>query len=118
MKSLVPYKRSDRVSPLIKKELSLLFQFDIKDPRLANLSISKVIVSDDLRHAKIFYSLYVPTVDQKEIDSGLKTAIGFLRRELKKRLRLRIIPELVFFRDDSVDYSMKIESILKGLKES
>lgn len=112
------YKRSDRVGDLIQQEIADLVFRRVKDPRVANITISGVSVTPDLKHARVFYCVMGGTADdnvKKNAASGLDKAKGFIRQELGKRLRLRFIPQLDFEYDTSFEYGDKIERLLKEL---
>ncbi len=111
--------RLERINEEIKKELSRLVNNKLKDPRISKLvSITKVKTTSDFRYAKIFVSIYGDKQQQEETIKGLKSAGGFLRRELGKVIRLRYTPELIFEIDNSIDYGMHIDSILRDIKNS
>ena len=96
----LPYKRSQRVSDSIKKEVASIFLFKVNDPRLRNITITKVVLSDDLSSAKIFYS----TINLKDEEVSIKKALdkskGFIRTMLGKSISLKKIPTISFFKDD------------------
>jgi ribosome-binding factor A len=96
--------RIQRVSSLIRQEISELLQRQVKDPRLGNfVAVTEVSVSPDLRYAKVFVSCIGSEEEKREALSGLMAASGFFRSRLAKRLRLRRIPELSFHWDDSIE---------------
>ena len=109
------FKRSQRVQELLLEEISKLVQSELKDPRIGFTTITKVEVSDNLKHAKIFVS--VMGSEQEKIDTlgGLINAKGFIRNALGKNLYLRYLPELEFRRDDNADHVEKISRILNVL---
>ncbi len=112
------YKRSDRVADLIQKEIADLVLRRIKDPRVANITVSGVEVTQDLQHARVFYCIMGGTADEvikKNAASGLEKAKGFIRQELGKRLHMRYIPQLSFAYDTSFEYGNRIEKLLKEL---
>lgn len=111
------FKRSQRVGGLILEEISNILQRKINDPRIGFVTITKVIVSDDLRHAKVFVSIMGNENEKKGSFEGLHSASGFIRRELSSRLQLRYIPELIFKLDDSMEKSARILTILSDLKK-
>ena len=96
----LPYKRSQRVSDSIKKEVASIFLFTVNDPRLRNITIKNVVLSDDLSNAKIFYS----TINLKDEEVSIKKALdkskGFIRTMLGKSISLKKIPTISFFKDD------------------
>ncbi|MDH3326409.1 MAG: 30S ribosome-binding factor RbfA [Gammaproteobacteria bacterium] len=95
--------RSRRVGEQIQRELAQLIQQEVKDPRIKWVTVSAVKASKDFSHATIFFTVlgdYNEDVD-KNVLVGLEKASGFLRRELGRRMKLRIVPELHFKYDDS-----------------
>ncbi len=108
------YKREDRVAELLLEEISSIVIREVKDPRVNGVTITHVKVSADLQHAKVFYINSLG--DQFEAGEGLKHSAGYIRYELKKRLRLRYIPQLTFIYDDSFDYGERIDKILKEIE--
>jgi len=112
------YQRADRVGGQIHQEVSKLIQFDLKDPRIGFVTVTAVEVTSDLQHAKIFYTIMGEDQDRRQTEQGLQKALGFIRRELGKRLRLRVVPEISLHYDESLAYGNKIESLLQQLKTS
>ncbi len=96
--------RIERVSSLMRHEISGLLQRRVKDPRLSKfIAVTEVSTSADLRYAKVFVSCMGSEEEKQEMLSGLEAAANFLRNQLAKRLRLRRIPELSFHWDDSIE---------------
>lgn len=96
-------RRVERVSSLIRQEISLLLERQVKDPRLGGfVTVTDVSVSTDLKHAKVFVSQIGHEGEKEAILDALTAASGFIRSELAKNLRLRRIPELSFCWDDSI----------------
>ncbi len=109
-------RRIERINEEVKKELSKLIKNDIKDPRISEMvSITNVKVTNDLRYAKVYVSIYGTQQQQEDTIEGLESAGGYLRKEIGKKIRLRYIPELIFELDNSIEYGMHIESILKDI---
>jgi ribosome-binding factor A len=107
-------RRAERVSNLIRQEISVLLQEQVNDPRLRSLiSVTKVSTSDDLKNAKVFVSVLGDNITKNEVLQGFVSASGFLRRELASRVRLRQIPELKFQFDDSIEYGTKILKLIE-----
>ena len=111
----MPGRRTDRVSVLIQRELSDIIQRELKDPRVGFCTISQVQVSTDLRYADIKVSVVGDKQQKRNSIAGLKSAAGFLRREVVQRIGLRHAPELRFELDDSVDQLMRIDRLLKRI---
>ena len=97
-------RRAERVSNLIRQEISELLQEQVNDPRLNSLiSVTKVATSADLRNAKVYISCLDENANKEEILQGFKAASSFFRRELAHRLTLRFVPMLSFYFDDSIE---------------
>ena len=94
------YSRTERVSQQIIRDLSMLIRNSIKDPRIGMVTILDVNISRDLAHAKVYFDTLVQE-NAKEAEATLNHAAGFLRRELGRRLRLRLTPTLTFIYDDT-----------------
>jgi ribosome-binding factor A len=110
---MLDYRRADRLGDLIQREISDILQRRIKDPRIGFCTILRVDVSRDLRHAKVFVSIMGTEDQQKDTLAGLKSATGFIRREIGSRIMLRHTPEIVFRIDRSVDHSLRIAQLIK-----
>lgn len=97
-------------------ELSEILIREVSDPRMKDLTITGVEVTDDLRLARIYFVEMGQDACRPETRQALEKAKGFLRRELGKRLELRYVPEVVFFFDPSFAYGSRIERILAGIR--
>lgn len=108
--------RIGRINEEIQKELSALIR-TLKDPRVQNamISITSVDTTGDLRYSKIFVSV-LEKEKSKDVIKGLKSAGGYLRREIGNKLKLRYTPELVFVEDDSITQGAKMYALLSSLK--
>lgn len=104
--------RTGRVSEQIKKELSVLIQSELKDPRIGFVTVTGVEVPNDLSQAKVYLSVFGDEDSKADSLKGLEKANGFLRTELGKRIRLRHTPELIFKIDESIAYGSHIEKLL------
>ncbi len=102
----------------IQKELSALLR-TVKDPRVQNvmISITRVETTPDLRYTKVFVS-FLPEEKTADAMAGLKSAAGYLRRELGRNLRLRYSPEIVWSADDSIVYGAKMLKLINSLEVS
>jgi ribosome-binding factor A len=112
-------KRSVRVSARLAKELAWMLARDVKDPRVALVAITRVVMTDDLRSARIFIRLIkdgdVPDRRNEALE-GLARASGLLRREVSRRAGLRCAPELRFHYDEGQDERTRIEVLLEEVK--
>lgn len=106
--------RQNKISRLIQKELSEIFLLQTKRMPGILVSVSVVRISPDLSYAKVYLSIF-PSERGEEIVKNINNNMKAIRFELGKRLRfqLRIIPELKFFVDDSLDYAAHIDELLK-----
>ncbi|WP_290783841.1 30S ribosome-binding factor RbfA [Halomonas sp.] len=109
------FKRTDRVADQLQKELAVLIQREIKDPRLGMVTVSGVEVSRDLGYADVHVTLLgEDTPEQiKENLKVLKQAAGFLRSQIAKRIKLRHVPELRFHYDESVVRGQRLSSLIQ-----
>ena len=107
--------RIGRINEEIQRELSDLLR-TVKDPRVRGLvSITRVDTTADLRYAKVYVSV-LDKSDGKDVIRGLRSAGGYLRREIGRALSLRYTPELVFQQDDSIDRGTHILKILNDIE--
>ena len=107
-------RRLDRVADLIRSELSDVLLLRVKDPRVARalVTVTGVDVSPDLRHARVFVSAVGTPQVARDSLQGLRSAAGYLRRELGQRIHLKYTPELRFERDPALDRGARIEEAL------
>ncbi len=108
--------RMGRINEEIQKELAALLR-NLKDPRVQStmISITKVEATPDLRYAKV-YASFLDESKAKEALKGLKSASGYLRRELGSALQLRYTPELVWELDDSITYGARMMKLINSLE--
>ena len=108
--------RIGRINEEIQKELANLLR-NLKDPRVQDtmISITRVEATPDLRYAKVFVS-FLEESRAKDALKGLKSAGGYLRRELGRALQLRYTPELVWEQDDSITYGAKMLKLINSLE--
>ncbi len=110
-------RRIARVNELIRDEVTEMLTRHLRDPRLTGLvSITAVETSPDLRHAKVYVSVYGDEDQQKAVMAALRSAAGFIRRELGERLRLRYIPEIQFKLDESIARGARILELLRQVQ--
>ena len=113
---MAAYSRIDRISEEVKRELSTVVQ-ELKDPRLSvcMVSVITVQVTKDLRFAKAYISVLGDEKMQRDAIAALKSAAGFIRKEIGHRINLRITPEFSFVLDNSIEYGAHINEVLKNL---
>jgi ribosome-binding factor A len=109
-------RRVERLSDLLKTEISSILFQKMKDPRLSMCSLTDVVLSKDYRHARIYVSAIGTSKNKEDCVEALNAASGFIRRELGK-LNLRYIPSLTFYSDTGAEYSQHIEELLRAVKK-
>ncbi len=113
---MLPYKRSQRVSDLLREEIADIITHRLKDPRIGFITVTGVDVTDDLKMAFVYISVLKDEEKQLTIDI-LNSAKSFIRSELSKRLRMKTIPTVDFRLDVSIEYGSKIEKLLDEIKK-
>lgn len=108
-------KRLDRVNQLIREEISLLLQRELKDPRLGFVTVTEVETTRDLRTAKVFVSVLGDESQWTASLAALASARGFIRNWLRQHLDLRQTPELEFRADRSMERAARIQELLRQL---
>ncbi|MGB9715515.1 MAG: 30S ribosome-binding factor RbfA [Thermodesulfovibrionales bacterium] len=109
---MLPYKRSQRVSDLLRKEIADIIMNKLKDPRIGFTTVTGVDVTDDIKMARVFVSI----LKEEERNTSLEilnSAKKFVRSELSRRLRMKFIPTIEFRLDTSIEYGDRIERLLK-----
>lgn len=105
--------RTNRINEEVKREISDIIQNELKDPRLSKLiSVMAVSVTRDLRYAKVFVSIMGGEDDKKLAMNGLKSAAGFIRREIGRRIQLHYTPEIIFELDNSIERGIYITNLI------
>jgi ribosome-binding factor A len=113
-----PNRRIDRINELLRSEIAELISREIKDPRLAGLiSVTEVDTTTDLRHAKVFVSVFGTEEERASSLAALRSATGFLRREVAQRVTFRHMPELEFHLDSSIEQGDKIMRLLRQVAD-
>lgn len=108
--------RQDRVGMEIKREVNDILQKKVRDPRVQEVTITDVHMLGDLSAAKVYYTIHSTLAsDNQKAQEGLKKATGTIKRELGKHLTLYKIPDLIFEKDQSLEYGNKIDQLLRNL---
>ncbi|MEA3493422.1 MAG: 30S ribosome-binding factor RbfA [Candidatus Margulisiibacteriota bacterium] len=110
--------RVERLSKLIRKEISEIIREDVSDPRIGFVSITNVDISPDFENAMIFVSILGDESQKKDSMAGLISATRFIRGKLGNVLELREVPNIRFVRDDSLEKGDKVLGILKRERNS
>jgi ribosome-binding factor A len=112
---MLPYKRSQRVSDLLREEIADIIIYKLKDPRIGFITVTGVDVTDDLKMSVVFLSV-LKEEDKKPTLEILNSAKSFIRSELSKRLRMKFIPSVEFKLDPSIEYGSKIDKLLDEIR--
>ena len=108
--------RTDRVGMEIKREINEILQKKVRDPRVQGVTITDVQMVGDLSMAKVYYTIMSDMAsDNQKAQIGLEKATGTIKRELGRKLTLYKIPDLVFEKDQSIEYGNKIDQMLREL---
>ena len=106
------YQRIDRISEEVRREVDAIIREELGDPRIGGtFSITRAEVTGDLRYAKIYVSV-LEDDRRDELLEALKSAKGFIRRSLGKRMIIRYTPELIFVSDKNIEYGVHIAKVL------
>ena len=108
-------RRNSRLSGEMKRVISEIIRNEVKDPRISELlSVTDVDVTEDLKYAKVYISVYGDIGPSLE---ALRSARGFIRREVGKRIKMRLTPELLFEKDDSIEKGIYMSSLINKVIE-
>lgn len=110
--------RMDLINAEIQKSLSKTLTYDMYNEELKNcfITVTRVDTTPDLKYSKVYVSIF-PDTNKEKVFNSLKASVTFLRREIAKNVKLRIIPELHLYLDGSLEYSQKIDKLLNEIKD-
>ena len=106
--------RPERLTQKIRHEVSQLILFEMSDPRIQGVTVTRVTLTRDLGLARIYYEV-TDRSQKKLIQEALKEATGFIRRSLSSRLKLRLMPQIEFFYDETSEEVQKVEQLFSKL---
>ena len=109
--------RQERAAELLYQELSILIGNELDDPTLELLGVTNVVVSRDLRVAKVYVHQDSEEIARSAVLARLKRAAPFLRRQLAQRVSFRAVPELIFYYDDTPDQAARVDKLLQSIAE-
>lgn len=110
-------QRPGRVQEALRQEISKILQGEIMDPRIGFLTVTKVDLTNDLRYAKVYFSVLGESKDKMLALKGLNSAKGYIKGLLSKKIKLRFMPEIEFKIDTSLEHTKEIYDILDKLKK-
>ncbi|MEW6571428.1 MAG: 30S ribosome-binding factor RbfA [Nitrospirota bacterium] len=113
---MLPFKRAQRVSDLLREEIADIIAHKIKDPRIGFVTVTGVDVTEDIKMASVFVSV-LREEEKKTTLEILNSAKSFIRSELAKRLRIKFVPAIEFRLDRSIEYGSRIDKLLKEIKQ-
>ena len=111
------YQRSDRIADLLVELISELLSREIRDPRVRGVTITGAKLTKDLKLARVYFNLLGGGEERTNVLAGLRSAAGFIRSRVAKELKLRFVPSIEFFYDETEDQAQRIAELLKKAKE-
>ena len=115
---MLPGKRAVRVGDLILREIAFLLLEKVRDPRVQGVTLTGIRLSNDLKRAKIFYSVVGDRQQIEKAQEGLNRAKGFIKREIGIRMELRYVPEILFAHDPSLEDGSHMERFFEKIREA
>lgn len=106
------FPRSRRIAEQVQRELSDIIRLELKDPRVGMITLTDVEVTPDNAHARVYFTLLGEASRIEEAAAGLQHAAGYLRSQLAQRLRLRVVPQLHFEHDASVERGIRVSQLI------
>jgi ribosome-binding factor A len=110
-------KRAIRVGDQLLREMAELLMLKVKDPRVKGTTLTGIHLSNDLKNAKVYYSVLGGNQAVREAQAGLDSAKGYIKREIGLRLALKYMPDIIFKHDRTLEMGDHMEKLLKNLKE-
>jgi len=106
------YSRADRIGKKIQRQVSQIIRQGLRDPRIAEVTVTGVDVSPDLGNARVYYTVPGGEENRRDAGAGLQSAAGFIKRSLAGSLEIKYMPTLRFCYDESIDYGERIDRLL------
>jgi ribosome-binding factor A len=110
-------RRTERVADALLEAIAEILLKEVKDPRIGMVTLTGVKISPDLRHARVYFSTLGDEGRRRESLAGLRSASGFIRSGLSRRLKLRVAPELAFELDPGLEQAERVTRLLKEAEE-
>ena len=107
------FPRSRRIAEQVQRELSDIIRQELKDPRVGMITLTDVEMTPDNAHARVYFTLLGDASRIEEAQAGLQHAAGYLRTELARRLKIRVVPQLHFEYDASVERGMRLYKLIE-----
>jgi ribosome-binding factor A len=109
-------KRAIRVGDQLLKEIADLLMLKVEDPRVKRTTLTGIHLSNDLKHARVYYSVLGGDQATREAQAGLDSAKGFIKREVGRRLPLKYVPDIIFKHDRTLEMGDHMEKLFETLK--
>lgn len=109
-------RRADRVAEAVREVIAELLLRDIKDPRIGMITLTTVELTDDLKHGRVYFSCVGDEAARERSLRGLRSAAGFIKSQVTRRLKLRHAPELTFVFDPSLEVADRVATLLKNAR--
>ena len=109
--------RPERVQEALRQEISKIVTGEIKDPRIGFITITKVELTKDLRYAKVYFSVLGEAKDKALAMKGLNSAKGYIKGMIADRIKLRLVPEISFRIDESIEHTKEIYDLFESIKK-
>lgn len=109
-------RRVERVAEALQEAVAELVQRELKDPRIGMITITRATVSPDLRQARVYFSRFGSDAERQRSLEGLRSAAGFVRTQVARRLQLRVAPEIRFEIDANIEYAARISELIDANK--
>lgn len=109
--------KNEKIAELIKRNISEIIQFELKDPKIGFITITDCSVTSDLSYAKLYVSFLGQNARREAGMKALERSKGYLRSELSKKMSTRKVPELIFQLDDALERGNKIEKIIADMNK-
>lgn len=110
-------QRAQQVAEELRKIVSMILLEDLSDPRMGFVTITHIDITDDLRYARIYYSVLGSDAQKADTEEALLENLSFIRRLAVQRINLKFAMEIKFERDKSIEHSFKVDDILKKIKK-
>ena len=109
--------RLERVTQQLQQEIAWILQREVKDPHVGFVTITGLSVTKDLAYAKVAYSVLGPEAERERTQLALQRCAPYIRELLKKRMRIKVIPELQFRYDPSIEHSVNLQNTFDRIRE-
>jgi ribosome-binding factor A len=114
---MLPSRRATRIGDQVLREMADLLMRRVKDPRVKGVTLTGIFISNDLKYARVYYSVMGEERAVLEAKAGLDSAKGFIKREIGLRLELKYVPDLVFIHDPSLATGAHMEKLFQRIRK-